>query len=150
MTRIETISSADLRELMPLMRAYCDFYKVAPSDEKLLALSQALIDNPAEGEQMIARDEHGTAVGFATLYWSWQTLDAERVGVLNDLYTVPAARGTGVGQALMARCRQRCADRGIPKMVWETAPDNATAQRLYDAMGARPSTWIAYEIESSS
>ncbi len=148
--RIDAITSADLPELMPLMRAYCDFYRVAPSDQKLLALSQALIDNPAEGEQMIARDEGGRAVGFATLFWTWQTLDADRVGVLNDLYTVPSARGTGVGHALIANCRQRCRDRGVPKLVWETAPDNATAQRLYDAMGAEASTWVAYEIEAAS
>lgn len=147
--RIETVTPADLAELAPLMRAYCDFYRVSPSDDKLLALSEALIANPAEGEQMIARDDDGRSVGFATIFWTWQTLDADRVGVLNDLYTVPSARGTGVAQALIAHCRRRCQDCGIPKLVWETAPDNAVAQRLYDGLGATASTWVAYEIAAN-
>lgn len=144
--RIDSVTPADLPDLATLLRAYCDFYKVSPSDEKLAALCQALLDNPADGEQLIARDDDGQALGFATLYWTWQTLDADRVGVLNDLYTVQAARGLGVGRALIDQCRRRCRERGVPKLVWETAPDNLTAQRLYDGIGASASTWIAYEI----
>ena len=66
---IETVGTADIPELMPMLRAYCDFYEVQPSDEKLLALVTALIDNPADGLQLIARID-GTPQGFATIYWS--------------------------------------------------------------------------------
>ena len=85
----------DLGELLPLMRAYCDFYAVAPPDEALLALSRALLADPAcEGVQLLAREaEGGPAVGFATLFWTWSTLAAGRIGVMNDLFVVPAARG---------------------------------------------------------
>ena len=92
-------TDADLPELMPMLRAYCDFYRVDPSDERLAALASALIDNPADGVQLIARDGDGTPLGFATIYWTWQTLYAARVGVLNDLFVVPASRGTGTGRA---------------------------------------------------
>ena len=37
-------------------------------------------------------------------------------------------------------------ERGSPILEWSTAPDNATAQRLYDSTGARHSTWIEYEL----
>ena len=37
--------------------------------------------------------------------------------------------------------------RGAHRLEWATAPDNHTAQRLYDATGAKPSTWIEYELE---
>ena len=41
--------------------------------------------------QLIARDAgRQRAVGFATLYWTWQTLNAARLGVMNDLFV---ARG---------------------------------------------------------
>ena len=63
-----------------MLRAYCDFYRVDPPDERLAALATALIDNPAEGLQLIARDADGTPIGFATIYWTWQTLYAARVG----------------------------------------------------------------------
>jgi hypothetical protein len=42
-----------------MLRAYCDFYRVDPSDERLRALVTALIDNPSEGLQLIARDTDG-------------------------------------------------------------------------------------------
>jgi GNAT superfamily N-acetyltransferase len=144
---IETVTASDLPDLMPMMRGYCDFYRVDPSDERLLALSNALIDHPDEGVQLIARGE-GTPMGFATIYWTWQTLYAARVGVLNDLYVESAARGTGTGRALIDRGLALCRDRGAEKLVWETAPDNTTAQRLYDGIGASKSTWLSYELDA--
>lgn len=151
MLSISVVGEADLTELMPMMRSYCDFYRVAPSDEKLVVLSRALITNPDQGLQLIAREADGTSghpVGFATIYWTWQTLYAARVGVLNDLYVVPESRGSGAGRHLIGRCLQLCHDRGAEKLVWETAPDNETAQRLYDGIGAEKSTWVTYELDA--
>jgi GNAT superfamily N-acetyltransferase len=146
MLTITSVGSTDLPELMPMLRAYCDFYRVQPSDERLLALATALIDHPSEGQQLIAHETDGAPVGFATIYWTWQTLYAARVGVLNDLFVVPDSRGSGTGRALIEHCLQLCRERGAEKLVWETAPDNVTAQRLYDGIGAEKSTWLTYEL----
>ena len=148
MLNISTVGPADLPELMPMLRAYCDFYRVDPSDERLAALATALIDNPAEGVQLIARDGDGTPLGFATIYWTWQTLYAARVGVLNDLFVVPGVSRNGDRARLIERCRELCREHGAEKLVWETAPDNATAQRLYDGIGAEKSTWLTYELDA--
>jgi GNAT superfamily N-acetyltransferase len=102
MHRIETVSQRDLPDLLPLVRAYCDFYGVDPLDDALLALSEALITDPErEGVQLIARDGNGRALGFATVFWSWSTLSAARIAVMNDLYVSPAARGSGLAEALI-------------------------------------------------
>ena len=103
MLTIDTVGvePGDVSDLMPMLRAYCDFYRVDPSDERLRALVTALIDDPSEGLQLIARagsTAMRTPLGFATIYWTWQTLYAARVGVLNDLFVVPASRGTGTGR----------------------------------------------------
>ena len=148
MLTITTVGTADVPDLIPMLRAYCDFYRVTPSDERLRALVTALIDNPSEGLQLIARDNDGTPLGFATIYWTWQTLYAARVGVLNDLFVIPASRGSGAGRALIERCRELCRERGAEKLVWETALDNTTAQRLYDGIGAEKSTWLTYELDA--
>ena len=64
--RITVVGPGDLPELLPLMRAYCDFYQVDPGDQALLELSQALLADPRrEGLQLLARDDSGGAVGFA-------------------------------------------------------------------------------------
>jgi GNAT superfamily N-acetyltransferase len=137
----------DLAELLGLMRGYCDFYAVAPSDAALLAMSQALIADPAqEGVQLIARDDDGerAAVGFATIFWSWSTLGAGRIGVMNDLFVLPAARGRGVGERLIDGCLERCRDHGASVLCWQTALDNHRAQALYDRVGARREEWLDY------
>lgn len=145
---VARVGVTDLPVLMPLVRAYCDFYGVDPRDDRLIALSRALIDDPGEGVQLLARGEDGSPLGFATVYWTWQTLDAARVGVMNDLYVVPDARGQGVGRLLIEHCRGLCRKRGAAKLVWDTAPDNETARRLYDSTGATSSTWVSYEVEA--
>jgi ribosomal protein S18 acetylase RimI-like enzyme len=147
--RIDLVGEGDLRELLPLMRAYCDFYEVEPSDDALLALSRALIADPErEGVQLVARDAAGEAVGFATVFWSWSTLSAARTGVMNDLYVAPAARGQGAADALIAACLERCREHGAASLGWQTAKDNRRAQALYERVGAKRSEWVDYSLEA--
>src|SRR6476661_4649580 len=133
MLTIDTVGSGgprDVSDLLPMLRAYCDFYRVDPSDERLRALVTALIDDPSEGLQLIARDSDGTPLGFATIYWTWQTLHAARVGVLNDLFVVPASRGTG--------CRHH-------EQVVEH-PDSRGVQRLPCPVDRRETQWCSIAV----
>jgi GNAT superfamily N-acetyltransferase len=147
---IAAVGEADLPDLLPLMRAYCDFYAVAPSDDALLAMSRALIADPErEGVQLIARGADGDALGFATVFWTWSTTRAARIGVMNDLFVAPEARGAGggrVGEALIAACAARCRAHRAVSLTWQTAPDNERAQALYDRIGARRSQWLDYDL----
>ena len=145
---IATVTEADLDELLPLMRGYCEFYEVAPSDEELLAMSRKLIANPElEGVQLIARDDDGTAVGFATVFWTWQTLSASRLGVMNDLFVAEGARGGGHADALIAGCAERCRAHGATDLAWQTARTNERAQAVYDRVGAtRDDRWLDYSL----
>ena len=144
---ITVVGEADLDTLLPLMRGYCDFYRVSPSDEDLLALSRALIADPErEGIQLLARDEQSEGLGFATVYWTWQTLSASRLGVMNDLFVAEEARGSGLADRLIATCRERCAEHGATTLSWQTAKDNHRAQTVYDRVGASRSEWFDYEL----
>jgi GNAT superfamily N-acetyltransferase len=147
--RIELVQESDLGELLPMMRAYCDFYEVAPAADDLEALARALIADPKnEGIQLIARDEEARPLGFATVYWTWQTLNAARAAVMNDLFVATDARGKGVGRALIEECRRHAREHGAAELVWETALDNETAQRLYDSLPTDKSTWFNYSLET--
>lgn len=137
----------DLPDLLPLVRAYCDFYEVAPADDALVALSRALIGDPGrEGVQLIARSDDGDAVGFATVFWSWNTLIAARIGVMNDLYVTPIARGTGAAEALIGACADECRAHGAAELTWQTAKDNGRAQRVYERVGATRAEWLDYSL----
>ncbi|MEJ7787705.1 MAG: GNAT family N-acetyltransferase [Solirubrobacteraceae bacterium] len=145
---VARVREEDLPDLLPLMRGYCDFYEVAPPDESLLSLSRALLDDPLrEGIQLIARDEQTqAATGFATVYWTWSTLHAARLAVMNDLFVEPAARGTGLADALIAACREEAGTHGAAWLGWQTAKDNLRAQRVYERVGAERSEWIDYGL----
>jgi GNAT superfamily N-acetyltransferase len=145
---IATVTEPDLPELLPLMRGYCDFYEVGPSDDALLAMSRTLIDDPAQGVQLVARDEDsGAAIGFATIFWTWQTLSASRLGVMNDLFVSEDARGGGVADALIAACAERCRERGATELAWQTAHTNERARAVYERVGAtRDERWLDYSL----
>jgi len=144
------ITAADLPDLLPLIRAYCEFYDVAPADDALLAVSRALIADPdREGVQLIARSDSGEAVGFATVYWSWDTLVAARVGIMHDLFVIPPARGTGIADLLIEACVEECRRHGAAKLGWQTAPDNTRARRVYERVGATRDEWVDYWLSVS-
>ena len=151
MTAVSTVGEADLGELLPLMRAYSDFYAVSPADDALLALSRALIADPVnEGMQFLARDDAGRAIGFATVYWLWSTTSATRIGLMNDLFVAPEGRGSGAAEALIEACRARCAERGAVALEWQTAVDNHRAQALYDRIGGqRSDRWLDYTLPTT-
>jgi GNAT superfamily N-acetyltransferase len=147
--QITRVTEDDLADLLPLMRGYSDFYEVDPSDDALLALSRALIENPEfDGVQFIARDgDTGEPLGFATVYWMWSTSRAARIGVMNDLFTAQAARRRGVGEALIDACLQAVRERGAALLEWQTARDNHTAQSLYERVGGIREEWYDYHLE---
>ena len=146
MIEISRVAEHDLAELLPLVRGYCDFYEVTPSDDELLTLSRALIADPdRDGVQLLARDG-ADALGFATIYWSWATTIASRIGVMNDLFVAPAGRGTGAAELLIHACVEECRSHGAAELTWQTAPDNERAQRVYDRVGAKRSQWVDYSL----
>jgi GNAT superfamily N-acetyltransferase len=148
---IAVVREEDLDDLLPLMRAYCEFYEVAPSDAALLAMSRALIADPErEGLQLVARDWSGAAVAFATIFWTWQTLSASRAAVMNDLYVAGHARGTKIADTLIAACATAAAMHGAPHLTWQTAKDNLRAQAVYDRVGGnRSDAWLDYDLPTS-
>ncbi len=148
---ITRVAAEDLADLLPLMRGYCDFYESSPPDENLRALSRALLDDPElEGVQLIARDATGQAAGFATVYWSWSTTTACRIGVMNDLFVAESARGRGLADRLIEAARAECARRGARKLTWQTAPDNLRAQAVYDRIGGAREQWVDYWLDAAS
>jgi GNAT superfamily N-acetyltransferase len=64
---------------------------------------------------------------------------------LQDLFTAPAARGSGVGAALIDAVRQAAEQRGVTNVYWMTQETNATARRLYDRV-ANNTGFIKYKL----
>jgi GNAT superfamily N-acetyltransferase len=135
----------EIEEMLPLIRAYCEFYETEPDDEGLRSMFRTLINDPSQGAVFIARDG-GSAVGFASLDWKWSSLKAARIGFLEDLFVDSAARGKGIADALIEACAERCRELGMPALQWETAPDNHRAQQVYNRTGADSELLLEYDL----
>jgi len=144
---IAPITSDDFEELLPLIAAYQRFYEVEPHEARNAAFFRRFLDSEVDGVLLGARLEgSGSLVGYTCLHWRLDTVTAREVVCLHDLYAVPEVRGSGVGRALLEASADVARSRGAAALVWSTAPDNTTAQRLYDATGAHRSDWVEYEL----
>jgi GNAT superfamily N-acetyltransferase len=142
---------SDIPQLKTLMLAYIvNFYQYRqPEDEKLNALIHELLEQKI-GIQFVAETEEGALVGFATLYFTFSTLRASKIAVMNDLYVVEAERGQGAAAKLFAACKGYSARHGYANLTWTTAPDNLRAQAFYDKMGGDRSNWQSYSANPTS
>lgn len=65
------------------------------------------------------------------------------VTYLQDLFTVPEARGRGVARALIETVYGDADAHGRPNVYWLTQTGNATARALYDRI-AKPTDFMKY------
>jgi len=138
----------ELVGLLALIAGYQRFYGAEPDDARNRIFFARFISPSDAGALLQARDtQTGEPLGFATLYWTFSSTRADEQVLMNDLFVADAARGRGVGRALVDAAAATASERGAARLVWATAPDNATAQRLYDRTGAERSTWLEYELE---
>lgn len=89
----------------------------------------------------------GEAQGFALFFHSFSTWKGKRGVYLEDLFVRPAARGVGLGKALLARLAQIAIARGCPRMEWNVLDWNEPALKFYRALGAEPlSEWTIHRL----
>jgi GNAT superfamily N-acetyltransferase len=145
---ISAVREEEFESLLPLISAYQRFYEVDDVDpDRNRAFFRRLLAPSEVGLLLAARDEAGTILGYACLYWHFSSLQALETVLMNDLFVTPEARGRGVGRALIEATAEVARERGAAWVEWSTAPDNHTAQRLYDSLTEEKSTWLSYELE---
>jgi GNAT superfamily N-acetyltransferase len=144
--QIETVTAANFEQVLPLIAAYQEFYRVQPNETRNRIFFSRFLGGQGGGIQFLARDDSGAALGFATVYSRFASVRAEIACLMNDLYVIPAARGRRVGRALIEHCRQYARDCGARELVWLTEQANRTAQYLYDRCSATRTAWYRYGL----
>jgi GNAT superfamily N-acetyltransferase len=144
---IRRVQTEDALQLANLMNTYIvDFYKKQkPSEDSLHDLIRNLLDQPTSGIQFVA-ERNGKLLAFATIYFSFSTLQLKKVAILNDMFVSEEARGQKLGEKLFETCLIFIRENDFAYMTWETAKDNLIAQSLYNKMGGTLSEWLVYEI----
>jgi len=135
----------DLDVVAPLFDAYRSFYG-RPTD---LARARAfLAERFAHHESIVflALDESG-AVGFTQLYPVFSSVSCTRKYLLNDLFVVPASRGSGAARALLVAAADFARAQGAASLSLSTGVGNAVAQRLYESLGwTRDESFYEYNL----
>jgi GNAT superfamily N-acetyltransferase len=98
-----------------------------------------------EHEPMHALVAHhsGQMCGLAHYLYHRSTIQLAPTCYLQDLFTSEAARGQGVGRALIHAVYERAKAAGSPRVYWQTHESNAAAMKLYDKL-AEKSGFLVY------
>jgi GNAT superfamily N-acetyltransferase len=140
-------SEDELERLLPAIADYQRFYEVEDVDDDRNRAFFARFLTPSDDGAILVAREGEEIRGYACLYWHLSSLAAAETVLMNDLFVVEEARGSGVGRALIAASAAVARERGAACLEWATAPDNKRAQALYDSTGAAKSEWLEYELK---
>lgn len=88
-------------------------------------------------------ENSGGLLGVVHYIFHRSTISVATVCYLQDLFTVEAARGKGVGRALIEAVYERAKDAGSGRVYWQTHETNTTAMLLYDKIAER-SGFVVY------
>ena len=86
---------------------------------------------PPAGELLLARDAAGAPLGCVAL----RSIEPDSCCEMKRLYVAPAARGMGLGRALVQAIVEAAAGLGYRELRLDTLPDMIEAQALYERMG---------------
>ncbi len=91
----------------------------------------------------LVAESAGKLLGLAHHLFHRSTIQIAPVCYLQDLFTVEAARGTGVGRALIEAVYEQARMAGAERVYWQTRETNQVAMRLYDQVAER-SDFVVY------
>jgi GNAT superfamily N-acetyltransferase len=91
----------------------------------------------------LVAERAGKLQGLAHFLYHRSTIQVSPTCYLQDLFTSAAARGRGVGRALIHAVYQRAHAAGSTRVYWQTHESNTVAMRLYDQI-AQKSGFLVY------
>lgn len=137
MTHIRFATPADVPQILAFVRELAEYER---EPDAVLAtepmLEAALFGPRPAAEAVIAEDAEGTALGFALFFQNFSTWTGLPGLYLEDLYVTPAARGAGVGKALLRHLADIAVTRGYARFEWSVLDWNQPAIDFYRSMGA--------------
>jgi GNAT superfamily N-acetyltransferase len=122
--------------ILALIRELAEYERM--SDEVVAneaLLHESLFGDRRAAEVLIA-EEHGEPLAFALFFHNF-SIFLGRPGIyLEDIFVRPAARGRGIGRALLERLARIAVERGCGRMEWSVLDWNQPAIGFYRTLGA--------------
>jgi GNAT superfamily N-acetyltransferase len=137
---IRPISRRDRGEWLELWDGYNGFYGRSGATAlaaEITEMTWARFFDAYEPVHALVAESAGRLVGLAHYLFHRSTTAIGPNCYLQDLFTSEAARGAGVGRALIEAVYEQARLAGSPRVYWQTHETNQTAMRLYDQVGER-------------
>ena len=143
---IRCVTPDDYDQWLPLWDGYNAFYgrsgatALAP---RITAMTWSRFFDGYEPVHALVAESDGALLGLTHYLFHRSTTSIEPTCYLQDLFTAEAARGKGVGRALINGVYDRAKLAGAGRVYWLTHETNLTAMRLYDTVAER-SGFVVY------
>ncbi|HEX4262181.1 MAG TPA: GNAT family N-acetyltransferase [Acetobacteraceae bacterium] len=144
---IRPVARQDYDQWLSLWGAYNAFYGRSGETALPLEITQttwARFFDAYEPVHGLVAEQDGRLLGLAHYIFHRSTTAIGPNCYLQDLFTSEAARGKGIGGALINGVYDRARLAGSPRVYWQTHETNRTARRLYDKV-AEDSGFVVYQ-----
>lgn len=142
---------SDLGLIADLIRELADYEKLLDA----VRFDPALLAGHLFGERPMAEvaigEIDGVAQGFALFFHNFSTFEGAPGIYLEDLFVRPAARGSGLGKALLAHLAEMALQRGCKRLEWAVLDWNTPSIGFYKALGARAmDEWTTMRVDGEA
>ncbi|MCA1581663.1 MAG: GNAT family N-acetyltransferase [Acidobacteria bacterium] len=139
---VRPVAPGDRARWEPLWAGYNTFYgRTLPAE--ITDVTWSRFFDASEPVHALVAERQRDLLGLAHYLFHRNTILIGPTCYLQDLFTSEAARGKGVGRALIEGVYERARAGGAPRVYWQTQETNATAMRLYDRVAER-SGFVVY------
>jgi GNAT superfamily N-acetyltransferase len=120
-----------------LVRALAVFEHLPAPDDAAAARLLEHAFGPRPRFELRVVELAGELVAYAVFFETYSTFVARPSLYLEDLFVCDAARGRGIGKALLVHLAELAVERGCGRLEWTVLDWNENAQRFYRGLGAR-------------
>ena len=140
---IRPVARADFDKWLPLWQGYNLFYGRPSLPAEITQMTWSRFFDAYEPMHSLIAERNGELLGLVHYLFHRSTIHIAPVCYLQDLFATEAARGQGVGHALIEAVYEQAKLAGSPRVYWQTHETNLTAMKLYDKVAER-SGFVVY------
>ena len=144
---IRPAGPADVPVILSLTRDLAEYERLSHHVEATEdGLRRSLFGERPYAEALIG-ELRGEPVAFAVYFHNFSTFLGKPGLYLEDLYVKPAARGLGIGRAILRRLARIAVERDCGRLEWSVLDWNKPVLEFYKSLGALPmSDWTIHRV----
>jgi diamine N-acetyltransferase len=134
--RVRPARPADAALIFDLVRELAVYEQLSHAVDATQGMIEATLFGPAPRAFCDIGEWKGEPAGFALWFYNFSTFRGRHGIYLEDLYVRPAARGHGLGKALLAGLARRCVAENLARLEWSVLDWNEPSIAFYKLQGA--------------